>query len=103
MSRINNTTVVLACNAVGGGACRQYLWYLSTDAAAYAAARAAVVAQVAAGQAPTGYYAASPAPAVCAGPWVYPQDIWAFVVAEGWDGSFKVAQDFVTKCAGDCT
>lgn len=103
MSNLVLPTVTLTCDAaVAAGTVRQYLWYVDTSLAGINAQRAAVAAQIAAGTVPTAYLAASPVPTLQLGDgWSFPQDIWAFVVAESTTGGFVLGTDTVTKSAGD--
>jgi hypothetical protein len=104
MSNIVHPTITLTCDAVGGAPVRQYLWYVDTSLAGINAQRAAVAAQIAAGTVPTGYVAASPGDTLQLAPtaaWNFPQQIWAFVVAESTTSGFTLATDTVTKNVGD--
>jgi hypothetical protein len=103
MSNLVRPNVTLVCN-VPAGAIRQYLWYVDTSLVGIAAQRAAVTADIAAGLTPTGYLASSPLPTLQLAPgagWAFPQDVWAFVVAESTTLGFVIGSDTVTKASGD--
>lgn len=72
---------------------RQYLVYTDLTLAGINAKRAAVVAQVAAGQPPTGYALAVCLPAACADDLSFPGQVYVFVVAEDVDGQYTLATD----------
>jgi len=103
MSNLVHPNTILACVDAGGAVIRQYLWYIDTSLANSNAARVAVAAQIAAGTVPTGYVGASPGPLLqlAPGTWTFPQEIWAFVVAESTTGGFAMSGDVVNKQAGD--
>lgn len=103
MSNIVRPNITLTCD-VPAGVIRQYLWYVDVSLAGIAAQRAAVAVQIAAGTTPTGYVASSPTPTLQLAPsatWAYPQNVWAFVVAESTTLGFVLGTDTVSKFVGD--
>jgi len=100
MSNIVNATATLACTAITGPA-ETYLWFVETSLANLNAKLAAVLAQLALGQKPTGYFAASEGPSLVMGRWTFPQEIWAFVVVYDGQSNYIVAVDSISKPAGD--
>lgn len=104
MSNIVHPNIRLTCN-VPAGTIKCYLWFVYTSLANMNAGKAAVDAQIAANQAVTGYTAASELPTLQLAPgagWPYPQQIWAFVVAESVDDEiYTRGLDVAAKWAGD--
>jgi len=103
MSTLVKPNVILTCN-VPAGTIKQYLWFVYTTLAAMNAAQAAVDAQILANAVVTGYLAASPNPTLqlAPGTWSFPQQIWAFVVAQSVDDEiYTRALDSVSKASGD--